>query len=185
MAEGETTPRSAVDILLSIEQKLILLEQRFQNSENNIKLLLAKQNKNISTSETVINKDNFENRKKTNEFEKLAESKGIDLGLKDKKNQSSNTVKKGNEMVSQLVQYNDGSLVFMATVEVTDQNGRINKTRTNTKGRWSLVLGPGDYMVHISTNYPPSAGKKNVDMKYSVNVPPSENPVELNPLIVQ
>ena len=76
--------------------------------------------------------------------------------------------------------------LFLASVEVLDISGDelISQTRTNTKGRWLAALAPGDYQVHVIKRFPPESGKKSIDTVYPINVPPSDEPLELDPLLL-
>lgn len=77
----------------------------------------------------------------------------------------------------------DDSPLFLANVELLDENGSlVSQTRTNTKGRWMLALAPGSYQVHVTKRFPPDSGKGSIDVTYPVMIPPSDKPMELNPL---
>jgi hypothetical protein len=77
----------------------------------------------------------------------------------------------------------DDSPLYLANVELLDEDGSlINQTRTNTKGRWMMALGPGSYQVHVLKRFPPDSGKKLIDITYPIVIPPSDKPMELNPL---
>jgi hypothetical protein len=88
--------RSATDILLDLEQRVIVLEKRFQNVENLLKLTLNALNQmRMSPVEPkaaqvapvqprpvvppVVNKDNFDNRPKTSKFAQMAAQQGLDV----------------------------------------------------------------------------------------------------------
>jgi hypothetical protein len=88
--------------------------------------------------------------------------------------------------VSQIITREDGSSIFLANVEIIDDNGSlINQTRTNNKGRWIMALTPGEYTVHVVKRAPPDSGRKPIDTSYKINVPPSEKPLELDPLTLE
>ncbi len=77
----------------------------------------------------------------------------------------------------------DNSPIYLANVELLDESGSlINQTRTNTKGRWMMALAPGSYQVHVLKRFPPDSGKKPIDVTYPIVIPPSDKPMELNPL---
>lgn len=100
--------RTATEILLSIEDRLITLDKRVQNSEYLLKTLLNKANKVTPQSAPappkmaapypidVINKDNFETRPKTNRFSEMAAGQGIDL---DDKTYIAKPAENGGDMV--------------------------------------------------------------------------------------
>jgi hypothetical protein len=77
------------------------------------------------------------------------------------------------------------SPLFLANIEVLNEEGvLINQARTNTKGRWLMALAPGNYQVHVSKRFPPDSGKLSIDMMYPINIPPSDKPMELDPLLL-
>jgi hypothetical protein len=200
--------RSATDILLSLESKINTLEQRSQNTEYLLKALLGKTNKAVSVStpsesQFVVNKDNFENRPKTNRFSEMAESQGVSLddhemissfGISEmsesavrgsSRGQRGAKPKGSKTSVSQTINCGN-SPVFLANIEVFDENNElISNTRTNTKGRWLSALYPGNYNVHILKRYPPDSGKKPIDTSYQITVPSSDKPLELDSHVVE
>ena len=214
MADEEK--RLATDILLSIESKLITLEKRQQNSENILKILLGKLNKTPSIlpppsislerkfiPSDTINKDNFENRPKTNRFAEMAASKGVTIDerqgaliakpAENSGEMSESTLRmpargqrgpkpKGpKSSVTQILNRGNDPL-FLANIEVLDDNNElISQTRTNTKGRWLMALAPGEYRVHVTKRFPPDSGRKSVDTMYQISVPLSDTPLELDP----
>lgn len=85
--------------------------------------------------------------------------------------------------VSQVLYREEGSPLFLASIEVLDTTGvLINQTRTNPKGRWLMALAPGEYQVHVLKRFPADSGKESIDTSYRINVPPSDKPMELTPL---
>lgn len=197
--------RTAIDILLSLENNLEILSKRIQNSENLLKILLSKfntvktvnlpQEESKASSEVfenIINKDNFDNRVKTNKFAELAKTVGIDVDKEDTKDENSNIsntrnsrVKSNKETkhsVSQVLT-NNGNAVYLANIEILNENGEIlNQTRTNTKGKWLMALTPGNYQVHVHKKYPQNSNKESIDKRYNINISQSDSPIELNPL---
>lgn len=248
--------RSATDILLDIEARLGTLDKRVQNSENLLKILLSRVNTSLSSGTavqfqllseerqlqpvqqpsvpyvpSVVNKDNFESRPRTNKFTEAAASHGLNVEDDDinpvdpfesddeaealafasqfsddslsrpqiikgepdidlleaaasrgnSRGQRGPKTKGAKYSVSQNL-VRDNSPVYLATVELLDENGSlINQTRTNTKGRWMLALAPGSYQVHVLKRFPPDSGKKPIDVTYPIVIPQSDKPVELNP----
>ena len=212
--------RLATDILLSIEAKLITLEKRQQNSENILKILLNKLNRipsvlpppsklfdGVASSDSdTINKDNFDNRPKTNRFAEIAASQGITIDerkraiiskLADNPGEMSESVlrlasrgqrgpkpKGPKSTVTQVLNRGNDPL-FLANVEVLNNNNElVSQTRTNTKGRWLMTLTPGDYNIHVTKRFPPESGRKSVDTTYQITVPISETPLELDPILI-
>ena len=198
--EQEPEKRTATDILLSLESRVITLEKRFQNVENLLKIMLNKMNQTPApvvvsapvqkpvtlqpqvqapqapqVRPMVINKDNFENRPKTSKFADLAASKGIVVDDEPAKVEGVFVAKpsslppdpNGDDMleapvrgnvrnqrgpkstgskssVSQIIKRDDDTPIFIANVQVLDENGTmINQTRTNKIGRWMVALSPG------------------------------------------
>jgi hypothetical protein len=208
MAENN---RTAIDILLNLEQKVFTLDKRIQNSETLLKLLLAKFNDSASVQNhtvlqnipvvqpTIINKDNFESRPVTNKFSELASAYGIPIdeqvakdsisgNMSEAKNRGSSRINRNTtnlvskSAISQTLNY-ETSPLFLANVEFFNKNGElISQTRTNTKGKWLMTLEPGNYNVHVSKRFPPDSGKKSIDTNYNIEIFSSDKPVELNPL---
>jgi len=210
--------RLATDILLSIEAKLMTLDKRIQNSEYLLKSLLSKAN-SASSSVTkstpprapqtdfqsdVINKDNFENRQRTNRFSEIAANQGVDLDntfiarpsdmepgemiesslRAPSRGQRGPKPKGPKASVSQTLS-NGNNPLFLASIEVLDSNDElVSQTRTNPKGRWLMALTPGDYQVHVVKRFPPDSGKSSIDTTYQISVPVSDKPVELDPYSV-
>jgi hypothetical protein len=205
----EEDKRSATDILLSIEVKLNILDQRIQNSEYLLKSLLSKANKTQSippqpTVQSNINKENFENRPKTNRFFEMAQDQGVDLDnpkaiykpvesseMVESESRAPTRGQRGQKpnggakiSVSQILSRGNDPL-FLASIEILDLNDElIGQTRTNNKGRWMQALSPGEYQVHITKRFPPESGKKPIDTMYNINVPSTDKPYELDPHIV-
>jgi hypothetical protein len=222
VSELSEDKRVATDILLSIESKLETVDKRHQNSENLLKLILAKLNKSPTsissppptyqtTQETyqtdIINKDNFESRPRTNKFSEIAASQGVRLddgemfvsksadGTKEMTESSvrgssrgqrgKKPIKVDKTSVTQVLNIGNDPL-FLASIEVLDISGDelISQTRTNTKGRWLAALAPGDYQVHVLKRFPPESGKKPIDTMYQISVPQTDEPFELDPLLL-
>jgi hypothetical protein len=207
--------RSATDILLTIEADLKTVDIRNQNIENLLKILLNKLNKsdsirpipqqqNIVVPTDVINKDNFDNRPKTNRFSEMAAEQGINLNnspntivAKTETDMTESKVRaptrgqrgpkgKGSKCsVSQIINIDNGSPLFLANVEILDENNDlISQGRTNSKGRWMMALTPGDYQAHVVKRYPPDSGKKSIDVTYTITIPQSDKPIELDSYLI-
>lgn len=85
--------------------------------------------------------------------------------------------------VQQRVLYPDGKNVCLANVEILQaaKNGefKIVKTcRTNSAGKWQMGLEPGKYLIHLSKIG--TSQKPTVETSYSIDVPVSNVPVELD-----
>jgi hypothetical protein len=87
----------------------------------------------------------------------------------------------GRIAVSQKVLYSNGSPVFLATVEILQRGKLIHQTRTKTNGRWAAPLDAGEYEVHVVKRAAPDSGKEPMDIRYPVEVPPSNENLEFPP----
>lgn len=84
--------------------------------------------------------------------------------------------------VQQRIIYKDGKNVCLANVEIfqTGNNGEFNlikKVRTNSAGKWAVALAPGKYLVSLSKAG--TSSKPNVEVSYSIDIPVSNVPLEL------
>ena len=204
--ENELSKRTATDVLLAVEARLISVEKRFQSVEFLLKALLGKLNKspslpppeaNVSPSSMrsdVINKDNFDNRPRTNVFAEMAANQGIRIEAPDElpndmtesavraasRGQRGPKSKGPKVSVSQVLNRGSDPL-FLANVEVLDSNKElVGQTRTNPKGRWLMALSPGNYLVHVTKRFAPESGKMSIDNSYQIKVSPSDKPLELD-----
>jgi len=203
--------RLATDILLSIEAKVATLDKRVQNSEYLLKTLLGKINKSVPIPTSaepaysdVINKNNFDNRPKTNRFSEIAANQGVDLentfvarpadmepgemvesSLRGPSRGQRGPKPKGpKSSVSQVLLLGKDPL-FLATIEVLDENDElVSQARTNPKGRWQMALAHGDYQVHVVKRFQADSNKKPVDITYQISISPSDKPLELDPFII-
>lgn len=203
--------RTATEILLAIEASLSVLGKRVKNSETLLKLLLSQKNNPPESTQNTgipksdpgfINKENFETRPKTNKFAELAAKQGIVVEAKPSDlppdpdgtdmveapyraatSRGQRTKPKGGKSsVSQVLSCGNSPL-FLANVEILDQDGQlVSHARTNAKGRWLMALAPGNYQVHVVKRYPPESGKKPVDTMYQIKIPLLDKPMELDPL---
>lgn len=211
--------QSATDLLLSLERKIDLILKYYKNMDNNLKLVLNQINSQKSENVTivdkkvsipeelkVINKDNFENRIKTNKFEEFAASRGIDASSETEEesddklldspsgrgNLSQRGVKAvtktgGKSVITQSIINKDGNNLYLASVEITDAvtGDLIKQCRTNTAGKWMAQLQPGDYTVKITKQFPAEKNMAPINVTYNVTTPPSLKPMELNPFIIK
>lgn len=207
MAEDK---RTATDVLLAVEARLISVEKRFQSVEFLLKALLGKLNKSpslpppgasvppstSSIRSDVINKDNFDSRPRTNVFAEMAASQGIQVEASDELGMTESAVRsasrgqrgpksKGPKVsVSQVLNRGSDPL-FLANVEVLDTNNElVGQTRTNPKGRWLMALSPGNYLVHVTKRFAPESGKMSIDNSYQIKVSPSDKPLELDAVTI-
>jgi len=84
--------------------------------------------------------------------------------------------------VGQQILFSNGTPAYLASVEIFNSDGlQIKQIRTNTKGHWVAPLDPGEYMVHVVKHVPPESDKESIDIRYKVEIPPSEKKLELPP----
>ena len=80
--------------------------------------------------------------------------------------------------VTQLVYTENNKPVAIATVEIKDSNGNVlHKTKTNSVGRWSALLFPGQYSIHFVRRY----GKHLLEFDQSFEVDSEKRQVEILP----
>ena len=202
--------RTATEILVDIENRLISMDKRDINIETLLKLLLAKFNKNPSMIPQSIKDVSIESSVvvpsvNNSVFERMAADFGIDINSSQdiipvasnpeamveadvrgtvRGQRGVKAVDNSKASVSQNITKNNLP-VLLANVEIFDLNGElVNKTRTNPKGRWLSPLAPGEYKVHIQKEYPADSGRGSVDTTYQINVPRSDKPLELEPLTI-
>lgn len=196
--------RTSTDLLLSMEKDINTLERRVKNIEGLLKILLQKLNSGslqnqqkadqkqpVNPQDVFINKDNFENRPKTDRFSEIASSHGIAIDDTPSENPFSmkeadtrgrsrlqrEKTKDKRPTVSQSIMISDSPL-FLASIEIFDQGGvLVNQARTNQNGKWRMMLDPGDYMVHVLKRFPPDSGKKSIDVTYDLNIPYSKKKI--------
>jgi hypothetical protein len=183
MSDAKDDKKPATEILADLSDKVDLLIRYYKNVDNNVKLILSRLNSlgtpaqqvppTVQSSVTinqvaplkiqsqdklsVINKENFDNRAKTNKFSEFAAAHGIEVEEEESqgpsivgfKNESSSdpneltetsvrvgfqrgqrtpAVKNGPKAtISQVLQKSDGSPLFLANVEITDSSGLVVK----------------------------------------------------------
>jgi hypothetical protein len=162
----------------------------------------------------IINSQNFDNRPKTNKFVQMAAAQGIEIDDAKSTQQrivTHNTSPEysGDELleasprkvsprgsrgpkttsnkstVSQELKKADGQPLFLASVEILNEDGSVEKqTRTNPKGKWMAALSPGNYTVRVIKFFAPDSGYKPIDTSYQIQVSQADAPLELNPLTV-
>ncbi len=86
--------------------------------------------------------------------------------------------------VTQRVTDKNQKSVFLAEVEVKDLSGNvIHKTRTNSVGKWSGTIKPGNYRIFI--NKKESSMKQKIEVSQDVNLDSSKSMVILPDLIIK
>lgn len=83
----------------------------------------------------------------------------------------------------QRVSDHTGKDLFMATVVISDENGKeVHKTKTNAMGKWQAILKPGKYMVKITKT--DNATKKLLESNQNIIVKNSNSPITLPVVII-
>jgi hypothetical protein len=165
--------RKVTDVLLSLEEKIILLIKTISANDMNNKLILDRLNKLVSqgnvsvptTAETVkvsessktitapnqspieLSEEPVKPRKQFT-FQPIIESANTaSSSSKEKKEKSVSKIP-----VGQRITDNNGKDLFMADVVVKDlTTGEVAaKLKTNAVGKWQAYLGAGNYSVHVS-----------------------------------
>jgi hypothetical protein len=84
--------------------------------------------------------------------------------------------------ISQQLLKEDGGILFLANVEIINKKGELVKqTRTNMKGRWMAALDPEEYTVKVTKRFS-DGNQRPIEKSYEIKVPPSDSPMELDPL---
>lgn len=169
--------RKATDILLAVEEKIDQLNRYIQNFDNNMKILinrisLIEQNKSSKPKIPSVAPADFDNKAIG-----IVKKPAISISTPDEKPKKKKLEKSksGKINVTQVVfDQNDGRLLW-ALVEIFTPDGKlIEKTKTNSGGRWMKELLPGEYNIKISKPHP------EINMEYKINiVSNNENMVEL------
>lgn len=100
----------------------------------------------------------------------------------DSKPVSTENIRVNSVPVQQRVVDKNSKSVFLADVEVFNQNGeKITKTRTNGAGKWMAALSPGTYKIVLTKRE--SLTKEKVDLVQSIIVDGKTSPLDLPMLI--
>lgn len=142
------------------------------------------ENKFLSGSDAIAAKiKHAEEQNANSAFERAAMQAGIDIdsiperpGLSEAKTFSGQMrgrrvdreSKDSPISITQLVTDEFGKPLAIASIQITDKLGNpVKSTRSNTKGRWTIPLMPGDYNVHILKKY---EDKKPVEFRFPLSV---------------
>lgn len=174
--------RTATDVLLAIEQKVELLVKLFANNDLNQKLLLDRLNRMVKVMESPPegeedSDEHLESNEPDFNFQIEDKPKGLRRTSRNKKADEGTLVQ-----VFQKVVTEDKKPVFMAEVEVVNENGSlVHKARTMNGGKWIASLPPGDYVCRIVKKE--NAQNKRMEYNEKIIVDFQEKPLEL-PLAV-
>lgn len=160
-------PKTAIDLLIDINDKLDLLLKYNKTLDVNLKKIL---NRSISQDSNTIT---------TSIAKPLAPILTVESAATN-----GNVIKASNidfsnkkEAVSQNLCYkSDNKNVTLAKVLAYDKSNNIaGETKTNMHGKWILMLRPGEYIIHIlkaGTKTPP---RPTLDIKYNITVNNNSN----------
>lgn len=152
--EIKNKERTAVEVLLSIENKLETLIKTVSVNDLTQKIILDRLNKLVSglvpVSEEEKNKIESVKIQKGEKISAITEPQGQRRIIKSEiKSQTSHHTKK--IPVTQRVTDGTGKDLFMAKVEfLNSENEIVDKTQTNANGKWQMNLFPGNYSVKIT-----------------------------------
>lgn len=200
------TNRKATDVLLSIEEKVITLNKKYDNLEFMLKKLLSNKTDKVTQNieKNIVNNDKpvaatkplmpglkpgvvmgphglYDKGEENSDNildDPIEVSENVNASLR-RTNRVSNRDQLKGVPVKQKVLYPDGKLVCLANVEVFDvENKLVSKMRTNALGIWMASLSPGQYNVKI--NKSKAGNKPEVNFDFNVDIPVSDGPLELS-----
>lgn len=177
--------RTSTDVLLSIEDKIIQLLKFIQNQDNNIKILMNRLSEientiklsaasQLSQSVVPVIKRTVGSVKPVDEPPQAIIS-NVDKPKIKKQEKKVEKQPTGSVNVTQVIQYPDGKRALFALVEIYNSNNElIEKTKTNTGGRWTKTLIPGQYKIQVSKPSPL------LQLEYFITVDNSNSTQELS-----
>ena len=87
--------------------------------------------------------------------------------------------KKSKVLIQQLVSYPDNKWAPLVVVKIYDREKHlIKETKTNSAGKWTANLDPGEYFIHL-LKASVGQNKPKIDQYFSITVESSEKPIEL------
>jgi hypothetical protein len=204
MSDIEVTKdtRKVSDVLLSLEEKVLLLIKTVAANDLNNKLILDRLNKLLSqgnegsavplkvetkpaepvkvivppTPMVEVSDEPIKPRKQftMQPIEEFAPAK-------NKKDKSASKIP-----VGQRVTDNNGKDLFMADVVITDldTNEIVTKAKTNAVGKWQAYLSVGNYSVHISKIVDPNTLHK-IESMQEIEITPQAKSLQLPVIIIK
>lgn len=183
-------PRKASEVLLGLERKFDLWVKIAAASDTNTKLLLNSMNKACALLERIEAKLGAVGPETANQptVETFVSEPPIVVESEPKGSRRTARPETYEELpagikvvpIQQKVYDPTGKAVFMAEVEVYDENKNIiTKLRTTAAGKWQVPLAPGKYFVSIFKRE--SGARKRLDYQSSFIVTESTTPIELEP----
>lgn len=195
--------RNATDILLSLEEKILLLIKTISAHDMNNKLILDRLNKLLAQNQgalPVVTSSKVET--KPVEPPKVVQPSPPSLkvseepvkprkqftmqpleGLAEEKTKKDKSSK---IPVGQRVTDNNGKDLFMADVVITDleTNDIVTKVKTNAVGKWQAYLSVGKYSVHISKIVDPNTLHK-IESLQEIDINPQAKSLQLPVIIIK
>lgn len=194
--------RKASDVLVSLEEKIVLLIKTVSANDLNNKLILDRLNKlliqsskNNITALEVENKP-VESNKIITPLTPIVEVSDKPVKprkqftmqpieevapVKDKKDKSISKIP-----VGQRVTDNNGKDLFMADVIITDldTNEVVTKVKTNAVGKWQAYLSVGKYSVFVSKIVDPNTLHK-IESMQEIEITPQAKSLQLPVIIIK
>lgn len=198
--EATKDTRKVSDVLLSLEEKIILLTKTVAANDLNNRLILDRLNKLLGNegntvplkvetkpaepvkvvvppaSMVEVSDEPIKPRKQftMQPIEEVAP-------VKNKKDKSVSKIP-----VGQRVTDNNGKDLFMADVVITDldTNEVITKVKTNAVGKWQAYLSVGNYSVHISKIIDPNTLHK-IESMQEIEITPQAKSLQLPVIIIK
>lgn len=203
MTETEVTKetRKVSDILLSLEEKIILLIKTISANDMNNKLILDRLNKllaqgNQNTISPKVETKPAEPVKVVHSAQPLLEvseepvKPRKQFSLQPIEEVATEKVKKEKSAskipVGQRVTDNNGKDLFMADVVITDldTNEVVTKVKTNAVGKWQAYLSSGRYSVNITKIVDPNTLHK-IESLQEIEVTPQAKSLQLPVIIIK
>lgn len=149
--ELEKNKKSATDLLLKLIDDVGTLSKRLSTIETTLKILLAnKQNKPISNSQNTQAEVDLI-KEEIVQIKAGAIQISEDLQQKQRASKIASPPLSGKKIpVTQRVTWDDGKSLFMAKVEIFDENDNLlEKVNTSADGKWTAKLPIGKVKIKI------------------------------------
>lgn len=170
--------RTASEAILALEDDVAELKGMLKVIDNNVKLLLSRQNAKLTISAnpvlipgpataTVLAPTSTSTVTNSVESVESVEFPQVDPNAPARK-----------RVVQEKITYGDGKVIILAQVEIFDLDGNlIDKKKTNSTGKWTVSLLPGKYLVRVAK--PRTSTKPQATGQYEILVLPGDKPLQL------
>lgn len=159
------TEKKATEMLAEMDAKIDLILKYIQNVDFNLKLQSAR-----SASPVPQPPSTEQNRTE------IVASSSSDITFVEVGNEPKSDGRK--VTVHQNVYYPNGKPAPLAKIKILDASKQLVKeTKTNSTGKWTVVLDPGNYFIHITKAE--AADKPKIDHYFEVTVPSTKASFEL------